>query len=96
MDVKEAVRKAKEYVGDVFAEDRIVDVALEEVEFDHSDEKWKITIGFSRHWSAPSLYQNVAKSVGGVMAERAYKLVLIDDVSGEVLSVRHRNLTGTK
>ena len=96
MDVKDAVRKAKEYVIDVFADDVIADVALEEVEFDDHDEKWKITIGFSRHWSAPSLFQDLAKSVGGRPAQRAYKLVLIDDASGDVLSVKHRNLPETK
>ena len=37
MDVKEAVQVAKNYVIELFAEEGIVDVGLEEVDFDQLD-----------------------------------------------------------
>ncbi len=46
MDVKEAVRTAKEYLGELFAEESISDVGLEEVKFEDPSNKWNITIGF--------------------------------------------------
>ena len=48
MDVKAAVRLAKTYVADLFAEDGIRDVGLEEVEFDDAAAEWHVTIGFAR------------------------------------------------
>ena len=51
MDVKEAVRTAKEYLAELFAEETITDVGLEEVVFDDASNEWNITIGFSRPWS---------------------------------------------
>ena len=57
MDVKEAVRAAKEYVVDLFDGEEIDYVGLEEVEFDHESDQWKITIGFSRPWIVPRPYR---------------------------------------
>ena len=47
MDVKEAVSIAKRYVTDLFAEEAITHVGLEEVVFDEQSGDWKVTIGFS-------------------------------------------------
>lgn len=91
MEVGEAVRRAKQYVADVFSVDGITDVALEEVRFDARESSWQITIGFNRGWEAPSLYGNL----GGRPARRVYKLVRVSDESGEVLSVMHRDVSKT-
>lgn len=85
MNVKEAVRVAKAHIIDLFEEEGIVDVGLEEVDFESSD-TWVVTIGFSRPWN---------RTVGSVMGgrpSRSYKAVRIQDVDGEVLSVRDRTL----
>ena len=37
MDVKEAVQVAKNYIIDLFGEEGIVDVGLEEVDFDQAE-----------------------------------------------------------
>ena len=44
MDVKEAVLTAKRYVADVFADEGIADIGLEEVEFDEASDVWMVTI----------------------------------------------------
>lgn len=96
MEVKEAVRVAKEYVNDVFSEETIEDFGLEEVDFDDASNEWKITLGFSRPWSG----KQVAQSAGGFgftlippprHAGRAYKVVRIQDEQGRVTSLKDRS-----
>ena len=48
MDVKEAVRTAKQYMTNVFANEGLGDLGLEEVVFDDDKKEWRITVGFSR------------------------------------------------
>jgi len=87
MDVKEAVQVAKDYIIDLFGEEGIVDVGLEEVDFDESD-NWIVTIGFSRSWN-----RNIGSVLGGQVS-RSYKAVRIQDEDGRVLSVKDRTLLG--
>ena len=93
MDVKEAVRVAKAHVADLFAEENIANVALEEVVvLDESpSRKWNITIGFSRPWENSM----VAAVVAGKQGTRSYKVVRIDDGSGAVESLTDRFLPGS-
>ena len=52
MDVKEAAQAAKEYVLDLFSDEIIGGVSLEEVEFDDGyPKRWKITVSFIRDTS---------------------------------------------
>lgn len=85
MDVKEAVRVAKDYVIELFAEEGIVDVGLEEVDFDQLD-NWVVTIGFSRPWN-----RNIGSVLGGQVS-RSYKAIRIQDGDGKVLSIKDRVL----
>jgi hypothetical protein len=51
MDVKEAVALAKQSTRELFRDEQIVDLGLEEVEFDDSTGNWLITLGFPvRGW----------------------------------------------
>ena len=50
MDVKEAVRRAKNYLDDLYQAEEIANVGLEEVVFEDMSNTWKVTIGFSRPW----------------------------------------------
>ena len=84
MDVKEAAQVAKTYVRDLFMDEGISDVGLEEIECDGG--YWRITIGFSRPWD-----HNIGSVLGG-KKYRAYKIVEITDETGNVLSVKDRNL----
>ena len=87
MDVKEAVRTAKSQVAEIFSDESIVDVGLEEVEFDESNEVWLITIGFTRVWQRPAA--PIVRVLGGD-SQRAFKIVRIENDTGRVLSVKHR------
>lgn len=53
MDVKEVVESAKHYIMDIYQEEKITNVGLEEVDFDEKNNVWFVTIGFSRPWDEP-------------------------------------------
>jgi hypothetical protein len=89
MDVKHAVDIAKKYVGELFVQEGISNLGLEEVEFDEQMGEWRVTVGFSRPWD----------SIGGIAGfatqpnpRRSYKVVRISDASGLVVSVKNRDV----
>ena len=93
MDVKEAVQAAKEHVAEIFVDESVANIGLEEVEFDELNKVWAITIGFSRPWDHPG---GVFRALDGAPRPRAFKTVRIDDESGRVRSVKHRDVTGAR
>lgn len=105
MDVKESARTAKRYIADVFSDENISDVRLEEVEMDDPSGVWRITVSFLRPAEAPErsggsaasaiqAAQAAALGFGDALRplRRAYKIVEIDDDSGQLRAVRHRML----
>lgn len=88
MDAKQAVSRAKEYLSDLFAGERISEVGLEEVDFDGASNEWKITLGFSRPWERRS---NLGAALGGP-PPRSYKVIRIHDPDGEIKSLTDRVL----
>ena len=92
MDVKQAVQTAKEHVVEIFADESIANVGLEEVEFDEMNDVWAVTIGFSRFWGRPG---DIIRAIDGDSA-RTFKIVRIEDESGRVQSVKHRVITGDR
>ena len=96
MDVRQAARTAREYVTDLFADEEIDKVFLEEVDFDHESDVWRITVSFSRPTGEPNPIGAVAPRhplADTTTVRRSYKVVNVDDTSGSVLSVKHRALT---
>ena len=89
MDVKEAVGTAKTYVADLFADEEIAHVGLEEIVFDELSGDWKVTIGFSRPWSQ---FNAVVTALDPDRHGRAYKVVRIKDCDGSIVSLTDRLL----
>ena len=89
MDVKEAVRIAKEYLGDLFEAEQITNVGLEEVVFEDASNSWKVTIGFPRPWDQKGLLVTALAERG---PERSYKVLRIDNDNGRVESLTDRLL----
>ena len=86
MDVKAAVKRAKEYVADLLADEGIINLGLEEVVFDEGDGTWNVTVGFSRPWE---LARNPMTAITGHPgAGRAYRVVRIRDGDGEVVAFK--------
>lgn len=89
MEVKQAVQTAKEYIIDLFGDEAITGVGLEEVDLDMESNNWKITIGFYR----PLSHRGTLTTVFGKQHEaRSYKVVSIDKQSGRVSAVTDRVL----
>ncbi len=105
MNVKDAVAEAKTYVKDLFAEDGVTDVRLEEVEYDEREKAWNITLGFLRRPSAKEAHSIAVNDIlavsGGLTAtldaisarRRVYRVVRVREGDGAVLSVKHRDLS---
>ena len=93
IEVKEAIQIAKKYVADIFEDEGIFNIGLEEVE--NSGDRWEVTIGFSRKWDKPP--RSPFAGIAGMTADsdhraiaRTYKVVEIDEVNGQVLELRNR------
>jgi hypothetical protein len=82
MEVKDAVRAAKDWVLDVMKDETPVNLGLEEVEFDDEAKLWKITLGFSRPWNATR--SALSSLTGEVPQRRAYRTFLVNDRDGSV------------
>jgi hypothetical protein len=82
MEVREAVKSAKDWVRDVMKEEQPVNLGLEEVEFDDKSRVWKITLGFSRPWN--STKNALSTLTGDVAPWRAYRTIIVDDKDGHV------------
>ena len=93
MDVKQAVRKAVEYVADIYTAANIEHVDVEEIAFDETADAWKITIGFFRSWGRPTGVSEVLTRVESRQwKNRTFKVVQINDRDGRVVSMTHREL----
>lgn len=86
MDAKAACHKAKDYIADLFADEGVTNIGLEEVEFESTSYSWRITIGFSRPWD----HKNPLTAALGAVVSRSYKVIRINDRSGEVESLTDR------
>ena len=88
MDAKEAAKVSREYVTDLFSDEDISDVLLEEVALDDRTGDWRITIGFNRAGG------HERGSLGdrlGLKGDRCYKVVRMNR-DGRVKSVTDRTL----
>ena len=88
MEAREAVERAKSYVAEMFDAEPIKEVGLEEIE--RQGDAWLVTIGFTRVWPASS---GVLRTLSG--SGRTYKLVRIDNETGSIQSLRHRDVSDT-
>ena len=89
MDVRDAVKSAKKYVAEMFEDEPIHNIGLEEIEFDHTQGIWSVTIGFARDWRES---ESVIRALASPC--RTYKVVRISDADGTVQSIRHREISG--
>ena len=93
MKVKEAAKEAKAYVQDLFGDEIVSGVQLEEVEFDDIKGVWMITVGFWRRMRAkPGDQLGALHRIAGLASQRSFKIVCIRDRDQHVLSVKHRSV----
>lgn len=98
MEVRQAVRTATEYVLQAFSGEEISNLGLEEVEYVPDRSEWLITVGFSRPWNYPKKKKNLLDWPRSLFPEetntqpfdRDYKVVHINEASGEVTAIKNR------
>jgi hypothetical protein len=90
MGVKDAIAKAKAYIRDIYADEQVTALTLEEVEHDPSTGAWIVTIGFSRPWSSPrTIVQEALENTAAVtILKRANKVVTMSE-DGTVISMKN-------
>ncbi|NQU24183.1 MAG: hypothetical protein HQ567_23120 [Candidatus Nealsonbacteria bacterium] len=76
IDVKQAVGIALKFADDMFANDRIIDARLEEVERAECESKWLVTLSFVR--------EPVKASEAFAAPTREYKIFAIQVQTGDV------------
>ena len=86
MNAREAKETARDYIIDLFADEEVVHVGLEEAVYHRESGEWRITYGFVRAWDK----QGELGIKMGLKAPRSYKVVSIDDGSGSVISLKDR------
>ncbi|HEX3952712.1 MAG TPA: hypothetical protein VHW90_04005, partial [Stellaceae bacterium] len=74
MQIKEAVSLAKQYIREVFSEENIDHLGLEEIEYDDQSGTWLITVGFSRPWGEPGTIAAQMAASPFVPRRRDYKV----------------------
>jgi hypothetical protein len=87
MDAKEAVALAKQHVEELFANEGILNLGLEEIEFDRGRKVWQVTLGFSRPWDVRGGATLITRSE----TARTYKRIVLSDPDKRVLSVKNRD-----
>lgn len=91
MDVKEAVRTAKDYIETIYADEGIRGVGLEEVKFESGlPDTWDVTIGFFRAFRGEPT--SLITALQNDPRRRVYKIVRIDDTAGRVVAMLHRTV----
>ena len=67
MDVKEAIAAAKKYVAEVYSDEHVTNLGLEEVEHAVATGNWVVTLSFFRPWNTPrTRAQEVLENLGAV------------------------------
>ncbi|MBI5434482.1 MAG: hypothetical protein HZA52_16730 [Planctomycetes bacterium] len=77
--LKDAVSAARAFFQAVYAEEKLLNVLLEEVKVSDDERFWLVTFGFSLANELPPLGASM-----GRMPPRHYKVVRVDGVTGEV------------
>lgn len=105
LTMKEAVIQAKSYAKELFEDEGIQDLSLEEIDFDNHSKKWKVTLGYNteRHkiersaGLRPVLATNALGILGSnrersVEMVREYKVFEINAQNGNLIKMMIRPL----
>ncbi|HKP76251.1 MAG TPA: hypothetical protein VJT67_12055 [Longimicrobiaceae bacterium] len=90
VDVKQAVKSAESYARELFGDQELSHLRLEEVEFSELEALWKVTLG----WVEPAVAKpGLVFSNGSIQRlPRVYKVFEVDAETGKVRSMKIRDL----
>ena len=88
-----AVEIAKRHIQDLFHDENLSNLGLEEIEFNDDNKEWVVTVGFSRPWDEPkNAFAALANSAS--VPRRSFKVVRINDLTQQIVSVKNREVPG--
>jgi hypothetical protein len=85
IDAKDAVRIAIDAMRELYPEEQIPGLALEEVEQAEDGATWNVTLGYSR-----GEHRTAIEAMTGEAGARTYKVLRIDAATGTVRSMKNR------
>ncbi|HWX40424.1 MAG TPA: hypothetical protein VN345_04670 [Blastocatellia bacterium] len=90
VDVKQAVKAAREYLSQLYDTGPLRDIFLEEVELSYDEKHWYVTIGFSRPIAPKDPILSSIDALSRQSFERVYKLFEVDSATGQVRAMKIR------
>ena len=90
MERVDAVQAAKRYAKEIFGDEDISRIRLEEINYDAVSDEWQITVGFSYQSSTSGLESTLR--VDTVYGNRQYKVVRVRDRDGAFAGLTDRML----
>ena len=84
VDIRQAVQAALEFMRDIYPEDELDKLGVEEVEHDPEAGHWLVTLGIGG--AEPASTMSV---VDGAGVDRHFKIIRIDAESGAVISLKN-------
>ncbi len=84
VDIREAAQAALQFMRDIYEEDDLDKLGVEEVERDTENGHWLVTVGVGG--AKPASTMSVVEGEG---VDRHYKVIQIDAESGAVISMRN-------
>jgi len=91
MEIDELVAKAVGYINSIYGEVASA-VMLEEIQRSDDNQKWLITLSFSRKQAPSSTLSPLLVESSADQFERVYKQIQIDAQSGEFLGMSMRQV----
>lgn len=93
IEVKEAVRLAKEFASSLLDSEKISNLGLEAVERTEDGQHWLVTLGFSRPWASSAARRTESPldqvlPFRGSLPDREYKVFKVDAESGDVVAMQ--------
>ena len=99
IEARGAVKAAKEFILEMFRDEEIVELGLEELELvDEGSGVWEVTLGFRRGWQGVNEPNTPAAGLPGLLRlpspkrERTYKTVRVR-VDGKIMAMTHRDVS---
>lgn len=89
MKRSEAVKAAKAVIEELYEEEKIGQVGLEELRFDPDSDEWRVTIGYAHPEATDMRLPSYAQAP---WTERRYKVVHLSDNDGRLVAVTDRFL----
>lgn len=92
MKARDAIGIAKRYLSEVFDEENILNLGLEEIEYDEAQKTWNVTLGFSRPWNQQRNVLSALVQDEHSSLRRDYRVVRVRESDGEVTSIKLREM----